>query len=136
MTSTMAAIITKAHPCQQDMGDDDDHEDLDDEESSEYDWLVIDTALDVIIGVSKDTAAKHDKFKAKYNLAFPLLSDEEGKLCEAFGVWVEKSMYGRKYFGIERSTFLIDANGLVAKVWRKVKVTGHAKDVLAAVKAL
>jgi len=90
----------------------------------------------VIIGVSKDTAAKHDKFKAKYNLAFPLLSDEEGKLCEAFGVWVEKSMYGRKYFGIERSTFLIDANGLVAKVWRKVKVTGHAKDVLAAVKAL
>lgn len=90
----------------------------------------------VIVGVSKDGPAKHDKFKAKYNLNFTLISDEEGKLCEAFGVWVEKSMYGRKYFGIERSTFLIDAQGVVAKAWRKVKVTGHAKEVMAAVKAL
>lgn len=90
----------------------------------------------VIIGVSKDSAAKHDKFKAKYNLSFPLISDEEGKLCEAFGVWVEKSMYGRKYFGIERSTFLIDQTGVVRNVWRKVKVTGHAKEVLKAVEAL
>ena len=90
----------------------------------------------VIVGVSKDSPAKHDKFKAKYNLAFTLISDEEGKLCEAFGTWVEKSMYGRKYFGIERSTFLIDQTGTVRNVWRKVKVTGHAKDVLKAVEAL
>ena len=90
----------------------------------------------VIIGVSKDSPAKHDKYKAKYNLAFTLISDEEGQLCEAFGTWVEKSMYGRKYFGIERSTFLIDQTGVVRNVWRKVKVTGHAKEVLKAVEAL
>ena len=90
----------------------------------------------MIIGVSKDSPAKHDKFKAKYNLAFTLISDEEGQLCEAFGTWVEKSMYGRKYFGIERSTFLIDQTGVVRNVWRKVKVTGHAKEVLKAVEAL
>jgi len=89
-----------------------------------------------IVGVSKDSPAKHDKFKAKYNLAFPLVSDEEGTLCEAYGTWVEKSMYGRKYFGIERATFLIDAEGVLRKAWRKVKVTGHAKEVMAAVKEL
>lgn len=90
----------------------------------------------MIVGVSKDSPAKHDKFKAKYNLGFTLISDEEGKLCEAFGTWVEKSMYGRKYFGIERSTFLIDETGTVRQVWRKVKVTGHAKDVLKAIGSL
>ncbi len=89
-----------------------------------------------IIGVSKDSVAKHDKFKAKYDLNFPLASDEDGKVCEAYGVWVEKSMYGRKYMGIERATFLIDAKGKVAKVWRKVKVPGHADAVLEAVGAL
>lgn len=90
----------------------------------------------VIIGVSKDSVKKHDKFKEKYCLPFPLLSDEEGKACEAYGVWVEKSMYGRKYMGIQRATFLIDGAGKIAKVWPKVSVTGHAKDVLDAVKTL
>ena len=90
----------------------------------------------VVLGVSKDSPASHDKFKAKYSLAFTLVSDTDGKICEDYGVWVEKSMYGRKYFGIERATFLIDAQGVVRKVWRKVKVTGHSKDVLAAVKVL
>lgn len=90
----------------------------------------------VVVGVSKDSPARHDKFKAKYGLGFTLISDEEGKLCEAFGVWVEKSMYGRKYFGIERSTFLIDGAGVIRNVWRKVKVTGHAQEVLDAVRAL
>ena len=95
------------------------------------------TGIDaVIVGVSKDSPARHDRFKAKYGLTFPLVSDEEGALCEAFGVWVEKSMYGRTYFGIERSTFLIDAQGVLRQAWRKVKVTGHAKEVLAAVQAL
>ena len=89
-----------------------------------------------VIGVSKDSVAKHDKFKAKYDLNFPLASDEDGKVCEAYGVWVEKSMYGRKYMGIERATFLIDAKGKVAKAWRKVKVPGHADQVLEALQAL
>jgi len=89
-----------------------------------------------IIGVSKDPVKKHDKFKDKYELTFPLASDEDGKTCEAYGTWVEKSMYGRKYMGIERSTFLIDGNGVVRNVWRKVKVPGHAEDVLKAAKAL
>jgi peroxiredoxin Q/BCP len=88
-----------------------------------------------VIGVSKDSAAKHDKFKAKYDLNFPLVSDEDGKLCEAYGVWVEKSMYGRKYMGIERSTFLIDGDGRVARVWRKVKIQGHVEEVLEAAKS-
>ncbi|MGB0683753.1 MAG: thioredoxin-dependent thiol peroxidase [Magnetovibrionaceae bacterium] len=88
-----------------------------------------------IYGVSKDKPAKHDKFKAKYDLPFTLISDEEGTLCEAFGVWVEKSMYGRKYMGIERSTFLIDG-GEVKTIWRKVKVNGHAEAVLAEAKSL
>ncbi len=90
----------------------------------------------VILGASKDSVASHQKFRAKHELPFELASDTEGALCEAFGVWKEKSMYGRKYMGIERSTFLIDANGVVVKEWRKVKVTGHAKDVLNAVKAI
>jgi peroxiredoxin Q/BCP len=90
----------------------------------------------VVIGVSKDSVAKHDKFKAKYELPFTLVSDEDGSLCEAYGTWVEKSMYGRKYMGIDRATFLIDGQGAIARVWRKVKVTGHVEEVLAAAKAL
>lgn len=88
-----------------------------------------------VVGVSKDGVAKHDKFKAKYDLNFPLVSDEEGTLCEAYGVWVEKSMYGRKYMGIERSTFLIDKTGKIARAWRKVKIPGHVEEVLEAAKA-
>ncbi|MEK9899965.1 MAG: thioredoxin-dependent thiol peroxidase [Alphaproteobacteria bacterium] len=89
-----------------------------------------------IIGVSKDSVKRHDNFKAKHELPFVLASDEDGDVCERYGVWVEKSMYGRKFMGIERATFLIDAKGVVRKVWRKVKVNGHAEDVLEAVKAL
>ena len=89
-----------------------------------------------VVGVSKDSVAKHDKFVSKYGLAVALVSDEEGDVCERYGTWVEKSMYGKKYMGIERATFLIDGTGKVAGVWRKVKVPGHAEEVLAAVKAL
>jgi thioredoxin-dependent peroxiredoxin len=89
-----------------------------------------------VIGVSPDSAAKHDKFKAKHDLAVTLAADEDKRICERYGVWVEKSMYGRKYMGVERSTFLIDGDGKVAKVWRKVKVPGHVDEVLAATKAL
>ena len=89
-----------------------------------------------IVGISRDSVTSHDKFKAKYGLTFPLASDEDGKVCEAYGTWVEKSMYGRKYMGIERSTFLIDAKGVVRNAWRKVKVPGHAKEVLEAAAAL
>jgi len=89
-----------------------------------------------IIGVSKDTVAKHGKFRAKHELNVILGSDEEGSVCEAFGVWVEKNMYGRKYMGIERATFLIDEAGTVRNVWRKVKVKGHVEAVLEAAKAL
>lgn len=89
-----------------------------------------------IIGVSKDPVSKHDKFKAKHNLPFTLASDEESDVCERFGVWVEKNMYGKKYMGIERATFLIDGDGVVRNVWRKVKVPGHAQAVLEAVRAL
>jgi peroxiredoxin Q/BCP len=89
-----------------------------------------------IIGISRDSISRHDKFKAKYELPFMLAADEDGKVCEAFGVWVEKSNYGKKYMGIERSTFLIDGKGVVRNVWRKVKVDGHVEDVLAAAKAL
>ncbi len=89
-----------------------------------------------IIGVSKDPVAKHDKFKTKYDLPFILASDEETDICERFGIWVEKNMYGKKYMGIERATFLIDGEGVVRNVWRKVKVPGHAEAVLEAVKAL
>jgi peroxiredoxin Q/BCP len=89
-----------------------------------------------IIGVSRDSGASHDKFKKKYKLSFPLAADEDGKVCQAYGVWVEKSMYGRKYMGIERATFLIDGKGVVRKVWRKVKVPGHAEEVLEAAESL
>jgi peroxiredoxin Q/BCP len=90
----------------------------------------------VVIGVSKDKVAAHDKFKNKYALPFPLASDAGSDVCERYGVWVEKSMYGRKYMGIERSTFLIDETGTIRNVWRKVKVGGHAAEVLKAVRAL
>lgn len=89
-----------------------------------------------IIGVSKDSVKRHDNFKAKYELPFRLASDEDGDVCERYGVWVEKSMYGKKFMGIERATFLIDAKGKVRKVWRKVKVSGHVEEVLEATKAL
>jgi peroxiredoxin Q/BCP len=89
-----------------------------------------------IVGISRDPVKSHDKFKAKYDLPFPLASDEDGKVCEAYGIWVEKSMYGRKYMGIERSTFLIDGKGVIRDVWRKVKVPGHADAVLKAAQAL
>ncbi len=89
-----------------------------------------------IIGVSKDSVAKHDKFKAKYDLPFTLASDEDGSVCEAYGTWVEKSMYGKKYMGIDRATFLIDAEGKLARVWRKVKVKGHVEEVLEAAKEI
>jgi len=88
-----------------------------------------------IVGLSRDPMKKHDKFIAKFDLQVPLASDEDGAISDAFGTWVEKSMYGRKYMGMERATFLIDKDGRVAKAWRKVKVPGHAEEVLKAVKA-
>lgn len=90
----------------------------------------------IVIGVSKDSVASHDKFRAKHGLDLVLLSDADSDVAERFGVWGEKSMYGRKYMGIDRSTFLIDATGRVAQVWRKVKVPGHVDAVLDAVRAL
>src|SRR6185437_11672428 len=89
-----------------------------------------------VIGVSPDKMKPIESFAAKYNLTFPLASDETHAAAEAYGTWVEKSMYGRKYMGIERSTFLIDKQGKVAKAWRKVSVTGHATEVLKAAQAL
>ena len=89
-----------------------------------------------IVGISRDPVKSHDAFKAKYDLPFPLVSDEDGEVCEAYGTWVEKSMYGRKYMGIERATFLIDRHGVIRNVWRKVKVPGHAAEVLKAAAAL
>ncbi len=85
-----------------------------------------------IVGVSRDPMKKHEKFIAKYDLAVPLASDEDGKISDAFGTWVEKSMYGRKYMGMERATYLIGADGKVVRAWRKVKVPGHAAEVLKA----
>jgi thioredoxin-dependent peroxiredoxin len=85
-----------------------------------------------VIGVSRDPMKKHDKFIAKYDLAVPLASDEDGRISDAFGTWVEKSMYGRKYMGMERATFLIGSDGRVLRAWRKVKVPGHAQEVLKA----
>ena len=95
-----------------------------------------DSAGAVVIGVSKDTAAKHDKFKAKHELTVRLASDADGDVCERYGVWVEKKMYGKTYMGIERATFLIKPDGKIAEVWRKVKVPGHADAVLEAVRSL
>lgn len=89
-----------------------------------------------VFGISPDSVQKHDKFKAKHDLGITLLADEEKSVCEAYGVWVEKSMYGKKYMGVERSTFLIGADGKIAKAWRKVKVPGHVDAVLEAAKAL
>ena len=89
-----------------------------------------------VVGISKDTPASHAKFTAKHGLSVRLGSDVGGAACEAFGVWVEKAMYGRKYMGIERATFLFGADGTLAKAWRKVRVPGHAEAVLAAAKAL
>lgn len=90
----------------------------------------------VIVGVSKDSVERHRKFIDKHDLAVTLVSDADGALCEKYGVWVEKSLYGRKYMGIERATFLIDGKGVIRQIWRKVKVKGHAEEVLAAVKTL
>ena len=95
-----------------------------------------DAAGAVILGVSKDSIKKHDKFRDKHDLKVILLSDEESDVCERYGVWKEKSMYGKTYMGIERSTFLIDADGVLRQEWRKVKVPGHVEGVLEAVKAL
>ena len=89
-----------------------------------------------VLGVSKDSVAKHDRFRDKHGLKVALLSDAEGGVCEAYGVWVEKKMYGRTSMGIERATFLIDADGRVARVWRKVKAKGHAQEVLEAAQAM
>jgi thioredoxin-dependent peroxiredoxin len=89
-----------------------------------------------ILGISKDSVKSHAKFASKYDLAVTLGSDGDGSVCEAFGVWVEKSMYGRTYMGIERATILIGADGKIMQVWRKVKVQGHAESVLETVKAI
>ena len=89
-----------------------------------------------VVGLSRDPMKKHDKFIAKYDLKVPLVADEDGAVSEAFGTWVEKSMYGRKYMGMERATYLIGADGKVVRAWRKVKVPGHAEEVLKAARAI
>ena len=89
-----------------------------------------------IVGVSKDSVKRHDKFKSKYDLPFKLISDEDGKICEAYGVWQEKKNYGKTYMGIVRSTFLIDEKGRVAEIWRNLRVKGHVERVLEAAKGL
>lgn len=89
-----------------------------------------------LIGISPDSVKRHDKFKAKHGLTVTLASDEEKQVLEAYGVWVEKSMYGRKYMGVERTTLLIDSNGKIVRIWNKVKVAGHAAEVLAAAKEI
>ena len=94
------------------------------------------TAGVAVLGVSKDPPSKHLKFIGKYELKVPLATDADGSVTEAFGTWIEKSLYGRKYMGIDRATFLIDRDGRIARVWRKVKVPGHAAEVLEAAKAL
>ena len=90
----------------------------------------------VVIGASKDSVQKHDKFREKHSLGVVLVSDEKSDLCETYGVWVEKNMYGKTYMGIERATFLIGPDGKIAQIWRKVKVPGHVEAVRAAVRAL
>jgi peroxiredoxin Q/BCP len=97
------------------------------------DFAKADTA---VLGISKDSVKSHEKFTAKHGLAIPLGSDPEGRMIEAYGVWVEKSMYGRKYMGIERATFLIGRDGKIARAWHKVKVAGHAEAVLAAAREI
>ncbi len=89
-----------------------------------------------IIGISPDPVKSHDKFKAKHGLDFALVADESQDVLQAYGIWVEKSMYGRSYMGVERTTFLIDREGRIARIWPKVKVPGHAEEVLAAVREL
>lgn len=89
-----------------------------------------------VIGISKDSVASHEKFAKKYELNFPLASDSDGKVCEAYGTWIEKSMYGRKYMGIDRATFLVDAKGQIAQIWRKVSVPGHIAEVAKAINDL
>ena len=89
-----------------------------------------------VIGISKDSAAKQAKFRAKHSLTCELGADDATEICETFGVWVEKSMYGRTYMGIQRATFLIDGTGMIVEVWPKVKVAGHAEEVLARARAL
>lgn len=89
-----------------------------------------------VIGVSRDSVASHDRFKAKYELPFRLASDAEGRVSEAYGTWIEKSMYGRKYMGMDRATFLIDPKGVIRGIWRKVKVPGHVEAVLEAAKGV
>lgn len=107
-------------------------------EAQEFTSMIAEFALTgaAVIGISKDSEKSHAKFINKYDLKVDLGSDLDGSVCEAFGVWVEKSMYGRNYMGIERATFLIDAGGTIARVWRKVKVPGHAADVLEAARGL
>ncbi|MBO6755529.1 MAG: thioredoxin-dependent thiol peroxidase [Roseibium sp.] len=90
----------------------------------------------IVIGISPDSAEKHDKFKAKHNLTVRLAADPDTTTAQAYGVWVEKNMYGKKYMGVERATFLVKADGTIAQIWRKVKVPGHADAVLAAAKDL
>lgn len=106
-------------------------------EAQDFTSLIAEFALagTAVVGVSKDSEKSHAKFIGKYDLKVTLGSDLDGSVCEAFGVWVEKSMYGRNYLGIERATFLIGADGVIAQAWRKVKVAGHAAAVLAAAKA-
>jgi len=93
-------------------------------------------AKTALLGISPDPAKRHDRFKAKHGLELPLLADDAQEVLRAYGVWVEKSMYGRRYMGVERTTFLIDRDGRIARIWRKVKVAGHAEEVLAAAQAL
>ncbi len=90
----------------------------------------------IVIGISKDNPKKQNKFREKYNLTCELGADFENNVCEQFGVWVEKSMYGRKYMGIQRTTFLSNKNGIITNIWEKVKVPGHAEEVLEAVKKI
>ena len=90
----------------------------------------------VVVGVSKDSVASHDKFVAKHDLGVALVSDEAGDICERYGTWGEKNMYGKKFMGVDRTTVLIDGDGKIARVWRKVKVPGHVEEVLEAAKAL
>ncbi len=93
-------------------------------------------AKTAVVGISRDSVAKHDKFAAKHGLELILASDEDGKVCDRYGVWVEKTLYGRRYMGIERTTFLIDEDGRFVRIWPKVRVTGHVEEVLKEVKGL